>query len=114
MARQTGVKLELLTDPIFLLMIEKGMRGGTCQAVYRYAKVNNKYMNDYDKGIMSTYLEYLDANNLYGQAMSQKLPVDGFKWVEEDDLSKFNESFIKNYNENSDKGYISEVVTIFA
>ena len=66
-------------------------------------------MNDYDKGIMSTQLEYLDANNLYGWAMSQKLPVDGFKWVEEDDLSKVNESFIKNYNENSDKGYIFEV-----
>ena len=68
-------------------MIEKGMRGGyRCQAVYRYAKANNKYMNDYDKGIMSTYLEYLDSNNLYGLAMSQKLPVDDFKWIEEDDL----------------------------
>ena len=52
-------------------------------------------------------MKYLDANNLYGRAMSQKLPVDGFKWVEK--LSKFNESFIKNYDENSDKGYIPEV-----
>ena len=50
---------------------------------------------------------YLDANNLYGWAMSQKLPVDGFKRVK--DLSKFNESFIKNYDENSDKGYVFEV-----
>ena len=65
-------------------------------------------MNDSDKDIESSYLEYLDTNNLYGWAMSQKLPVDGFKWVEEDDLLKFNESFIKNYDENY-KGYIFEV-----
>ena len=50
---------------------------------------------------------YLDASNLYGKAMSQKLPVNGFKW--EDDLSRFNEDFIKNYNENSDVGYFLEV-----
>ena len=61
-------------------------------------------MNDYDKDIKSSYLEYLDANNLYGWAMSQKLPVDGFEWVEEDNLLKLNESFIKNYDENCDKG----------
>ena len=66
-------------------------------------------MNDYDKDIESSYLEYLDANNLYGWAMSQKLPVDGFKWIKEDNLSKFNEKFIKSYNENSDKGYFLEV-----
>ena len=89
-----------------LMMVEKGIKGGICQAVYRYAKANNKYMNDYDKDIESSYLEYLDANSLYGWAMSRKLPVDGFKWVEEDDLSHFNESFIKNYDENRDKGYI--------
>ena len=78
-----------------------------CQAVCKYAKANNKYMNNYDKSIMSSFLMYLDANNLYGWAMSQKLPVDGFKWVEK--LSKFNEKFIKSYNENSDKGYFLEV-----
>ena len=59
------------------------------------------------KSIESSYLMYLDANNLYGWAMSQKLPVNGFKWVEK--LSKFNERFIKSYNENSDKGYFLEV-----
>ena len=64
-------------------------------------------MRNYDKGIESSYLMYLDANNLYGRAMSQKLPVDGFECVE--DLSKFNESFIKNYDENNDKGYILEI-----
>ena len=89
-------------------MVEKGIRGGMCHAIHKYAKANNKYMNDYDKDIESSYLEYLDANNLYGWAMSQKLPVDGFEWVKEDDLSKFDESFIKNYDENSDNGYIFE------
>ena len=61
-----------------LLMVEEGIRGGMCQAVYTYAKANNKYMNNYDKRIMSSFLMYLDANNLYGWAMSQKLPIDGF------------------------------------
>ena len=64
-------------------------------------------MKNSDKDIMSPYLMYLDASNLYGQAMSQKLPVNGFKWVEK--LSRFNEIFIKNYDENSDKGYFFEV-----
>ena len=64
-----------------LLMVEKGIRGGVCQAIHRYAKVNNKYMNNYDKSIISSYLMYLDANNLYGWAVFQKLPVNGFKWV---------------------------------
>ena len=90
-----------------LLMIEKEIRGGICQAIHRYAKVNNKYMKNYDKDITSSYLTYLDANNLYGWAMSQKLLVNGFKWVEK--LSRFNERFIKNYNENSDIGYFLEV-----
>ena len=90
-------------------MVEKGIRGRMCHAIYRYVKANNKYMKNYDENIKSSYSEYLDANNLYGWAMSQKLPVDGFEWIEKDDLSKFNESFIKNYYENSDKGYILEV-----
>ena len=62
-----------------LLMVEKGTRGRICHAIHRYAKANNKYMKNYDKDTESSYLEYLDANNLYGWAMSQKLPVNGFK-----------------------------------
>ena len=62
-----------------LLMVEKGIKGGICQATYRYAQGNNKYMNNFDKKIDSSYIEYLDANNL---AMSQKLPVNDFEWVE--------------------------------
>ena len=86
---------------------EKGITGGICQAIHRYAKANNKYMKSYDKNIKSSYLTYLDANNLYGWAMSQKLLVNGFEWVEK--LSKFDERFIKDYDENSDKGYFLEV-----
>ena len=66
-------------------------------------------MKNYDKSIKSSYIVYLDANNLYGWAMSQKLPVEGFKWIEENNLSKFNEIFIKNYDGNSDKAYFLEV-----
>ena len=79
------------------------------QSAHRYAKANNKYMKNHNKNKESSYLEYLDANNLYGWAMSQKLPVRNFKWIEKGDISKFNEAFIKNYDENSDKGYIFEV-----
>ena len=92
-----------------LMMVEEGIRCGICQAVYRHPKGNNKYINDYGKDIELPHLEYLDGNNLYGWAMSQKLPVGGFEWIEEDDLSKLNESFIKNYDGNSDKRYILEV-----
>ena len=87
------------------LMIEEGIRGGICHSIHRHARANNKYMKNYDENKESTYIQYLDANNLYGWAMSQKLPVNGFKWVN----NEINEEFIKNYDENSDKGYILEV-----
>ena len=105
--KKTKIKLELLTDIDMLLMVEKGIRGGICQAIHRYAKANNKYMNNHDKSIISSFLMYLDANNLCGWAMIQKCPVDGFKWVE--DLSQFDGSFIKNYDGNSSNGYFLEV-----
>ena len=92
----TEVKLELKTDYDMLLMIKMGIRGGICQATDSYAKANIKYMKNYDKNNESSYLKYLDANNFYGWAISQKLPVNGFKWVKQKKLSKFNEDFIKN------------------
>ena len=75
--KRTKVNLESLTNIDMLLMVEKGIRGGICQAVHRYAKANNKYMKNYDKDITSSYIMYLDTNNLYGSAMSQKLVLNG-------------------------------------
>ena len=77
--KKTEVNLELLTDYDMILMIGKRIRGAICQATHRYAKANNKYMKNYDKNIESPYKKYLDAVNLYGWAMSQNLPVKGFK-----------------------------------
>ena len=91
-----------------LLMVEKRIRGGMCQAIHRYAKANNRYMKNYNKNNESSYLEYLDANNLYRWAMSKKLPVNKFMWYN-DYLSDFTEEFIKNYDENSHEGYFLEV-----
>ena len=105
--KKTNVELELLTDCDMLLRVEEGIRGGIYHSIHRYAKANNKYMKNYDESKESSYIQYLDANNLYGWAMSQKLPVNDFKWIE--DTSKINEEFIKNYDENNHKGYILEV-----
>ena len=77
--KKTEVKLELLTDVDMLLIVEKGIRGGICHAIYRYVKANNKYMKNYNKHKEESFLQYLDANNLYGWAMSQKLPASDFK-----------------------------------
>ena len=102
---KSRIRIINIIDIDMLLMVEK--RGGICQAIHRYAKANNKYMKNYDKDIISSYLMYLDARNLYGWEMSQTLPVNGFKWVK--NLSKFNEIFIRKYDENSDKGYFLEI-----
>ena len=103
--KKTNIKLELLTDYDMLLMVEEGIRSGICHSIHRYARANNKYMKNYDKNEDSSYIQYLDTNNLYGWAMSEKLPVNGFKWVN----NEIKEEFFKNYDENSDKGYILEV-----
>ena len=87
-------------------MVEEGIRGGICHSIHRYAKANNKYMKNYNNNEESSYIQYLDANNLYGWVMAKKLPVNGFKWI---DNNEINEDFIKNYDENNDKGYIFEV-----
>ena len=100
----TGIKLELLTDPDMLLMFERGIRGGITQAVRKYASANNKYMGDRcDPKSNSSYLQYLDTNNLYGWAMSQPLPTGGFKWVD------VNPNEISKLATRTDKGYLLEV-----
>ena len=73
--KKTNVKLELLTDINMLLMFEEGIRGGICQSILKCACANKKYMKNYNKKMPSSYLMYLDANNLYGWAMCKKLPV---------------------------------------
>ena len=81
--KKIGVRLNLLTDIDMLLMVEKRIGGGIRHAIHRYAKANNNYIKNYDKNIESSCLMYLDANNLYGWAMAQRLPVNGFEWMEQ-------------------------------
>ena len=106
---KTNIELEVLTDYDMLLMVEEGIRGGICHSIHRYAKANNKYMKNYNSNGESSYIQYLDANNLYGWTMSKKLPVNGFRWLDSNKINETNEEFIKNYNENDNKGYILEV-----
>ena len=74
-----GSLFKLLTNVEMLLMIEKGIRGGMCHAIHRYTKANSKYMKNYNRNKESSYIQYLDAKNLCGRAMSKNFPVDGFK-----------------------------------
>ena len=81
--KKTNIRLELLLNPDMLLMFERGIRGGITQSVHRWAQANNPYMgSEYDSSKPTRYLQYLDANNLYGWAMSQPLPTGGFCWAD--------------------------------
>ena len=86
--KKANVKLKLLTDYDMLLMVEEGIRGAICHSIHRHAKANNKCMENYDESKESSYIPYLDANNLYGWAMSQKLPVNGFKWIDSNEINE--------------------------
>ena len=110
--KMTKVEFQLLTDIDMVLMFENGIRGGMSQVMQRYASAKNKYMLNYNSKAPSTYLMYVDANNLYGYAMSQKLPIKyNFKWC--DALEMFASDFIKNYDNDSDTGYVLEVDIVY-
>ena len=106
MLKMTDIKLELMTDIDMFQFIEKGMRGGISYTANRYGKANNKYMKEYDEKAPSKYIMYLDANNLYGWAMTQYLPTGGFKWMTEKQINNLD---LAKYKENSKKGLILEV-----
>ena len=86
MQKMTNIKLELMTDIDMFQFIEKGMHGGVSYTASRYGKANNKYMKEYDEKGPSKYIMYLDANNLYGWAMSQYLPTGNFKWMSDKEI----------------------------
>ena len=98
--------LTLAWQMALLLMVEKGIRGEICHAIHRYTKANNKYMKNNHKNKESSYLKYGNVNSLYGCAMSRKFTVNDFKWVE--DIPESEESFVKNYNKESDEEYFLE------
>ena len=106
MLKMTDIKLELMVDIDMFQFIEKGMRGGISYIANRYGKGNNKYTISYDKTKPSKYIMYLDANNLYGWAMSQYLPTGGLRWMTEKQINKIN---LATYKEDSKKGLILEV-----
>ena len=99
MLLKTGKEIDQIIDPDMYLMCEQGIRGGTSMISHRYAKANNKYMTDYVEDYVTSYIIYLDANNLYGKAMSEKLPDGNLQWVK-----NFDEEFILNFDSDGDTG----------
>ena len=104
MLKMTGVRLEKISDIDMYLFIEKGLRGGISYIAKRYAKANSKYLNDYDPKKPSTFISYIDMNNLYGWAMNEYLPYGRFEWLE--NIDKFD---IMSINDKSPIGYFLEV-----
>ena len=88
------------------LFIEKGLRGGTSMVTERFVKANNPYLSDYDRARPTSYIQYLDANNLYGWAVSQPLPTGEFEWLTKDEILSTD---IEPIHPDSIKGYILEV-----
>ena len=103
MLKMTNIRLNLISDVDMYQFVEKGMRGGVSYIANRFGEANNKYMKDFDENAPGKHIMYLDANNLYGWAMSQYLPTGGFKWLNEEFL------LLDDYTDTSDKGLILEV-----
>lgn len=104
MLKHTQINLELLTDPDMLYFFMEGIRGGLSVITKRYIKANNKYMKNYDPTIESSYFVPVDANNLYGNAMSYKLPIKSFEWCSDDDIEYLNNNLMSIPDDN-DVGY---------
>ena len=104
MLKMTGIELEKMSDADKYLFIEKGTKGGVSYIVKKYAKANNKYMNDYDLEKPLTFITYLYKNNLYGWTICEYLPYEKFEWLE--NIDGFD---VMSINEKSDIGYILEV-----
>jgi hypothetical protein len=105
--KYTNVELELITDPEIFLFFESAMRGGISVISNRYARANNPYLQrkDYDSSQPHLYIYYLDANNLYGWAMSQYLPVGGFRFLSKEEISKID---FANVPDDSETGFVVE------
>ena len=104
--KYTKAKLDTLYDIEIHQFLERGMRGGISMISNRYAKANNKYLQEYDPERSSSYIIYGDKNNLYGEAMVQSLPVGDFKCINEKDIQSFD---VMSLNDEADTGYILEV-----
>ena len=104
MLKKINTVLDLVHDQDIYEMIEKGKRGGVCQAPSKHAKADNKYMKSYNQGIISSYVLHFDANNLYGLAMSMKLPYGNLQWC--NDIQTPDD--VMQYGDN-DIGYLLEV-----
>ena len=105
MLKMAKIELDLISDSDIHLFIEKGMRGGISYIAKRHSKANNKCLKCYDSSKESKYINHLDANNLYGWAMSQYLPYSGFRWLGKKDISDF---YLNSISENSSISYILE------
>jgi len=104
--KRTGVKLDLITDADMYLMIENNMRGGIATISHRHAVANNPSMNDeYDPSKPHSFITYLDANNLYGTAMSEPLLTGGFGFLDDEQMAAFD---VMTIPKDSDRGYIVE------
>ena len=104
--KMTNIKLELMTDIDIFQFIKKGMRGGVSYITNRYGNTNNKYMKEYDQKAPSKYIMYLNANNLYGWAMSQYLPTGNFKWMTDKEINKID---LGKHKADGKKGLILDV-----
>ena len=108
MLKFTKIQLDYITDQFTLEFFERQIRGGLSTAIHYYAQANNKYLPNYDESKSSTFLKYIDANNLYGYAMSQKLPTGNFHWLTQNELKHFINNF-QNIDLEGNIGYTLQV-----